>query len=212
MKKYLTELIGTFFFTLTLLMAANNGNADMASFAAGAMLMVMTYAGRQSSGAHYNPAVSLSVLMRSGIDRVDFFYYLTAQFAGAGFAGILGSFLLGCTGALDIRAAEQHQAICALLSELLGAFAIGYVWLHVMKTQVQKPLDYDGLSIGFTFTAVAYGIGGHVGWAFNPALALGMTITGMLPWTDLWIYAAGPLLGAATAATVFQVQQTPDEG
>jgi len=212
MKKYLTELIGTFFFTITLLMAANNGNAAVAPLAAGAMLMAMTYAGKHGSGAHYNPAVSLSVLMRNGIDRVDFFYYLTAQFAGAAFAGILGSFLLGCSGALEIRAVGQHQAICALLAELLGAFAIGYVWLHTMKGRDQKLLDYDGLAIGFTFTAVAYSIGGRAGWAFNPALALGMAITGMLPWADLWIYAAGPLLGAATAATMFQLQQTPDEG
>ena len=62
MKKYITEFIGTFFLVLTVGMASTMGN--MAPVAIGATLMVMVFAGGHISGGHYNPAVTLAVLMR----------------------------------------------------------------------------------------------------------------------------------------------------
>ncbi len=57
MNKYITEFIGTFFLVLTIGLTGN-------PIAIGAALMVMVYAGGHISGAHYNPAVTLAVLVR----------------------------------------------------------------------------------------------------------------------------------------------------
>ena len=64
MRNYLTEFIGTFFLVLTIGLTVLNGTA-LAPLAIGCSLMVMVYMGGHVSGGHYNPAVSLAVLLRA---------------------------------------------------------------------------------------------------------------------------------------------------
>ena len=60
--KLITEFLGTFFLTLTICLAAAFGTAGgHAPFAIASTLMVMIYAGGHISGAHYNPAVTISI-------------------------------------------------------------------------------------------------------------------------------------------------------
>ena len=201
-KKYIVELIGTFFLVLTIVMAANNGSGAMAPIAIGAMLMVMVYAGSHISGAHYNPAVTLAVIMRGRMERRDVPYYLAAQFVGALLAASAGGFLLGCQGITDIR--MQHSDwMCALVGEFLGTFALVFVILNVCLAKPNSGNSHYGLSIGFVVTAAAYSLGSLSGGAFNPAVAFGMTVAGMAAWGDIWIYVVANLLGGAAAATVF---------
>src|SRR3982074_1631797 len=62
MKKYIVELIGTFFLVLTVGACVVNPNGGViAPIAIGSVLMVMVYAGGHISGAHYNPAVTVGV-------------------------------------------------------------------------------------------------------------------------------------------------------
>jgi aquaporin Z len=71
MRKYVVELIGTFFLVLTIGMTviAPDGAGSMAPFAIASALMVMVYAGGHISGAHYNPAVTLAVFLRGRAAR-----------------------------------------------------------------------------------------------------------------------------------------------
>ena len=64
MKKLLVEFIGTFFLVFTIGGAVASGS-PLAPMAIGAALMVMIFAGGHISGAHYNPAVSLAVMIRA---------------------------------------------------------------------------------------------------------------------------------------------------
>src|SRR5437667_730004 len=95
MTKYLTDRIGTFFLVLTVGLSVLGGT-PMAPLAIGAMLMVMVYMGGHVSGAHYNPAVSLAVLLRGKLSILDFVIYVVVQMLGAVAAsmaiyGILGT-------------------------------------------------------------------------------------------------------------------------
>ena len=74
MKNYLTEVIGTFFLVLTIGLTAIGGVA-MAPLAIGSALMVMVYMGGHISGGHYNPAVSLAVMMRGKLDSKELLPY-----------------------------------------------------------------------------------------------------------------------------------------
>ena len=66
MKKYVVELIGTFFLVATIgFTVLKPGDAGaMAPLAIGSALMVMIFAGGHVSGAHHNPAVTLAVFLR----------------------------------------------------------------------------------------------------------------------------------------------------
>jgi aquaporin Z len=205
MKKYLTEGIGTFFLALVLLMTVNNGTGNLAPLAVGAVLMTMTYAGWHISGAHYNPAVTLAMLMRGKVDRTDALYYVMAQIAGAVLAALIGSFLLNCAGENGITAHAHRNGICSLVAEFVGTFALAWVFLNVTTTRSNAGNSYYGLAIGFTVTGAVWALGFISGGAFNPAVAVGNALAGMFDWGDIWIYLLGALLGAAAAASVFQV-------
>ncbi len=204
MKKYLAEFIGTFFFVLVIVMTVNNGTGALAPLAIGSALMVMIYATGHISGGHLNPAVSLAVMLRGKLSRQDFPYYVIAQLLGAALAALIASFLL-TSGGGPAPEPRAHDMLPALLAEFFGTFALAFVVLNVATTQTNAGNSHYGLAIGFTVLISAYALGGISGGAFNPAVAVGISVGNIVPWSDIWIYLVGDLLGAAAAATAFQV-------
>ena len=87
MNKYIAEFIGTFFLVLTIgCTGIGAGAGVIAPLAIGAALMVMVFAGGHISGGHYNPAVTLGVLIRGKVNRTDVLPYMVAQLLGAAIA------------------------------------------------------------------------------------------------------------------------------
>jgi aquaporin Z len=202
MKKYIVEFIGTFFLVLAVVCAVNGlgDNSFMAPIAIGSALMVMIYAGGHISGAHYNPAVSIAVLIRGKMDSKDFAPYIIAQILGGSLAALIASKVFGFTGTAGSLAVAP-----ALLAEILGTFALAYVILNVATTKSNEGNSFYGLAIGFTVTAMAYTLGGISGGAFNPAVAIGITLAEMAVWGDIWIYLLGTVAGGVLAAIVFGI-------
>ena len=62
----------------------------------------------------------------------------------------------------------------------------------------------------FTVVTGALAVGGISGGAFNPAVAVGASMMGMLSWGMLWLYLAADLLGGAAAGVVFR-SLNPDD-
>lgn len=204
MKKYLTEGIGAFFLTLAVVMTSPESNGYLSALVAGAMLLAMYSAGAPVSGAHYNPAVSLAMLIRGKLDRVDFTYYWVAQFAGSGAGALLASFLLRCSGNGDIIA-RNIDISCALIAEFLGAFALVFTVLQVTLARDAASQGNAGMAIGFVFFAGMAILSPVSGGYFNPALALGAGIVGIAAWSDFLIYLISSLLGAVAAISVFRI-------
>jgi len=209
MGKYIVEFIGTFFLVLTVVVAVANAGPDgmFAPIAIGAALMVMIYAGGHISGGHFNPAVSLGVLMRGAMSAADFIPYLVAQFAGAALAAIVGTQVLGIAheAAPAFTAADGAGMVPAAVAEFLGTFALVWVVLNSATTKSNEGNSFYGLAIGFTVTAMAYGLGGISGGAFNPAVGLGVSVAGMTAWANLAVFIVACLLGGAAAALMFKV-------
>ena len=70
MKQNLTEFLGTFFLVFTIGCAAASGST-LAPIAVATLLAALIYAGKAISGAHYNPAVTLSILLCQKIERPE---------------------------------------------------------------------------------------------------------------------------------------------
>jgi aquaporin Z len=206
-NRYVTELIGTFFLVFTIGMV-DVGGVAAAPIAIGSVLMVMVYMGWHVSGAHYNPAVTLSVYLRGAMERSDIVPYIGAQILGAWLAAGAVQLITGLTFALAPGA--DFGPVEALMGEVLITFALVLVILNVATSEATEGNSYYGLAIGFMVLAGTYVIGPVSGGAFNPAVGIGPIIVDVLggngTFGDLWIYILGPVAGALAAVPVFKMQ------
>ncbi|HEY6168859.1 MAG TPA: aquaporin [Verrucomicrobiae bacterium] len=205
MNKYIAELIGTFFLVLTIGCTVIGGVA-LAPLAIGASLMVMIFAGGHVSGGHFNPAVTLGVWIRGKCPTKDVVPYWISQVIGAVLASLAVKFLMGepAKPPGDLNAAKS------ILAEFLFTFALVYVVINVATAKGTSGNSFYGLAIGMTVMTGAFAVGGISGGAFNPAVAVGISLMGLAAWSNIWIYLVGNLLGGAVAALVFKTLNPED--
>jgi aquaporin Z len=202
MKKVITEFIGTFF----LVMGAALGGGIGAALA----LMVMIYAGGHISGAHYNPAVSLAVWIRGKLSVGDLLGYWMSQLAGAILAAIVVANIFGIEGPSSCKVPDDG-IVQGLIAEFVGTFALAYVVLNVAAAKGTAGNSFYGIAIAGTVLAMATVIGKFSGGAYNPAVAVGLSIQKTFCWSQLWIYVAGCFSGAVLAALVFKMNNPDDK-
>lgn len=199
-QKAVVELIGTFFLMLVIgLTAIAPGAGPFGPLAIGLMLMAMVYAGGHISGAHYNPAVTLAVWMRGKCPAKDVPAYLLGQLGGAALAALFTGWVLRGMPVVPIEINWGR----ALPLELVFTFALASVVLNVATAKRTAGNSYFGLAIGLTVAAGAYAAGGLSGGVFNPAVAVGLTMLGLSPVENLWVYLVATLAGGALAAQAF---------
>ncbi|RVW01749.1 MIP/aquaporin family protein [Rhodococcus spongiicola] len=209
--RYTIEAIGTFFLVLTVGAAVGSGS-PFAPLAIGATLMVMIYAGGHISGGHFNPAVTLAVLLRHRIGLRDAVGYWIAQLV----AGLLAAVVVRAVvfPVQDETAAtltlEGRTLLAAFVVELLFAFALCFVVLNVATSKDHPNNSFYGLAIGFTVVAGAFAVGAISGAAFNPAVAVGAATMGLFAWSTLWVYLLAQLPAAVAAGTLF-LALNPDD-
>jgi aquaporin Z len=96
-----------------------------------------------------------------------------------------------------------------LLAEFLFTFALVYVVLNTATAEGTSGNSFYGLAIGMTVMTGAFAVGDISGGAFNPAVALGITVMGISSWNNIWIYLVADLVGGAVAAVIFQLVNPP---
>ena len=208
MNKYITEFIGTFFLVLTVGCAVIiRGAGVIPPLAIGSALMVMIYAGGHISGGHYNPAVTFGVWIRGRCDKKDVIPYWVAQLIGAALAAAVVGYLKGDAPvkAMGLKVGP------ALLAEFLFTFALVYVVINSATAKATSGNSFYGLAIGFTVLTGAFAVGGISGGAFNPAVAVGASIIGLLAWSNIWIYLVANLLGGLVAGLTFKFLNPEDK-
>src|ERR1700730_3112107 len=202
MQKYLAEFIGAFFLVLTIgCTVIGHGAGPLAPLAIGSALMVMIFAGGHISGGHFNPAVTLGVWLRGKCEAKDVAPYMIFQIVGAVLAALAVKFLKGGVAVAPL----QPATVPALLAEFLFTFALVYVVLNVATAKGTSGNSFYGLAIGFTVMAGAYSVGSISGGAFNPAVAVGITVIGLSKLTNIWIFLVANFAGGAAAAGIFRL-------
>jgi len=214
--KLSAEFIGTFFLTLTIglnQLAAQNKLQDgsQSAMAIGAALTSMIYSIGDVSGAHFNPAVTLSILL-TGRDLIEPHHnqkvaleYALAQVAGGAAAAMTywSVFVDQSVSAFSIGPSTPGLLIPAIVCEIFATFVLCYVVLCVCTVN-DSLREFFGLAIGACIWAVGNAAGPISGGRMNPAVTVGATVSSF-GWSDLtWIYwVIAEMLGAALAAVVF---------
>ena len=167
MKKYSIEFFGTFFLLLISALTEN-------PIAIGLGLASLIYVGAHISGAHYNPAVSIAMVIRGEINKAECFKYCTAQILGA----IAGSFIyfLITNNIFEIQPDSNTTRTQFLIAEFIFTFLLVITILFVGTHPKLKDNQFYGAAIGLTVIASQYSIGEISSSVLNPAISLGPAI------------------------------------
>ncbi|MDZ4747966.1 MAG: aquaporin [Saprospiraceae bacterium] len=208
-RKYVVEFFGTFFLVMTLCMLNAGDHSQFGPMAAGVMLIAMMYGGYHISGGHFNPAVSVATYLRGKLNSGDLLPYIVAQFLGGTLASMLAGFLLSATGA-PVPSPKELEIVPALIAELLGTLLFVYVFLNLTTIKKTAGNAFYGIAIGFTFMAILYTFTDVSGGAFNPAVALGITMANLTSWETIWIFPVANFVGGILAAFLSQYVNGPE--
>ena len=195
-NKLIAEFIGTLFLVAAALLGGG--------VAAAATLCLCIYAMGHVSGGHYNPAVSLGVWLRGRSSQRELIEYVCAQFAGALVAFVIWRIISG--GNPDKWEAPKIDYGKGLVGEFLGTFLLVTTVLHVATTKALANNQFYGAAIGLAVIgggAIAERAGS--GGALNPAVGLGVVLSGGKEFAAIAVYLLGCLGGGAVAAIVFRI-------
>ena len=209
-EAYVAELLGTFllvFFVCSVLSVASGlGVTDFAviGLVHVFVLAMLVYTLGGTSGAHFNPAVTISLAALRKIAPIDALIYVLLQLAGAVAGALVTKILLDNEGrAVDYGATKLSELIsgkplAGLLAEIIGTFVL--MWA-IMGTAVNPrgSREWAGLVIGLALGLGVMVLGPISGASFNPARSFGPAIVSG-SWSDFWVYVVGPLVGALAAA------------
>jgi aquaporin Z len=171
--------------------------------AMGATAVAIIYSrwGKQS-GAHINPATTLTFFRLGKIKSCDASAYVASQFAGGLLGALLASALLSSWAAHPavnyvVTAPGSAGAFAAFCAEIAIAFVLMTVILRVSNHQRLHKLT--GLCAGVLVTVYITFEAPISGMSMNPARTFASAVSARY-WTDLWIYFTAPCAGMLAAA------------
>lgn len=157
------------------------------------------------SGAHFNPAVTLTYFRLGKVAPVDAAFYIVAQFIGGTTGVLVAMQLLGPAIAephvnYATTRPGPHGPLVAFTAELLISFVLMSVVLRVSNTT--KLARWTGVFAG-TLVATYITFESPIsGMSMNPARTFSSAL-GANVWMSLWIYFVAPPIGMLLAAEVF---------
>ncbi len=227
-SKLMAEFIGTFWLVLggcgSAVLAA--GVADVGigwlgvSFAFGLTVLTMAYAVGPISGGHFNPAVSLGLMIGGRFDAKDLIPYWIAQVAGAivaavvlyvivsgapGFEGV-GGFASNGYGEAS---PEGYSMMSALVIEIvMTAF---FLLIILGATSDKAPAGFAPIAIGLGLTLIHLISIPVTNTSVNPARSTGVALFADGPaLAQLWLFWVAPLIGGAIGALIWKAMASDD--
>lgn len=233
MSPFLAEFIGTMFIivlgngvvanVLLTKSKGNNGGWIVITLGWAVAVFVGVYSSATVSGAHLNPAITITLAVLEKFSWDDVPMYIAAQFTGA----MTGSFLMWLaykkhfdeTTDTDLKLAVfcNAPAIPNTFFNLLTETVITFVFVLgvLFIASPQNSLGaLDALPVALLVLGIGLSLGGPTGYAINPARDLGPRIMHfLLPlgvkrnsnWSYSWIPVLGPILGGVMAAMIFKM-------
>lgn len=171
-----------------------------------AIALIYSPWGKQS-GAHFNPAVTLTFLRLGRIRPLDAAFYILAQFAG-GAAGVLAVWaLLGNAFALppvDFVNTRPGAAGAAAAWLTEAAMSFGIMLMVLSALTRERLMPFIGLFAGAMVATYIAVLAPLSGMSLNPARSLASALPALL-WQHLWIYFTAPVLGMQLAVEALRL-------
>ena len=165
----------------------------------------------QRSGAHLNPAVTLTFFRLGKVARGDVPWYVAARFiggvAGTAFAALIFGSLLADPTVNYVATVPGHSGVAvAFVAELLITFVLMLVILHVASTAALARFTgvCAAVLVGLYITFEAP----YSGMSMNPARTVGSAVFAHV-WTGWWIYFVAPPIGMLAAAEAYLRLKSP---
>jgi glycerol uptake facilitator protein len=169
------------------------------------------------SGAHFNPAVTISVFSSGRLPRSRVLPYIVAQFIGATGAAVVELALVGATaaslpgvflGSNLPNTSLPMPIFAAVLAEIVGTMILAMTVLGSTDAD-SSGIAWGSSSIGLVLAAAIWALGPISGASLNPARSFGPAIVSLLydsaPILSYWIYVVGPILGGLLAAQLYKL-------
>lgn len=204
MPKYFAELVGTFilvlFGSMSILASGELGTGLLTvPFGFGLGFLAAYFAVGHVSGGHFNPAVSLAMLLDGRLGASDFAGYVGGQLGGA----LAASFVILAVTSQEIVAnTGTFYATLPLgvMAELLLTAVFVLVILAVTRTSTPA---VAGMVISLTLAGVHFAGIPFSGASVNPARSLAPALVGG-DLSGVWVYVVFPLLGGVVAWGLWQ--------
>ena len=159
----------------------------------------------QRSGAHYNPAVTLTFLRLGKIRPADAFFYIIFQFIGGAVGVLLAWFVFGARlehAAVNfvVTMPGEDGVAAAAVAELVIAFILMSTVLFVSNSARASGLTpFFAGSLVALFIAVESPVSGM---SMNPARTFASAVVAG-EWNAWWVYFLAPPIAMLSAAEVF---------
>jgi aquaporin Z len=161
----------------------------------------------QQSGAHLNPAVTLTFLRLGKVALPDAVFYILAQFTGGVLGVLLVIIILGNSFTMPpvsyvATLPGKTGVTIAFFSELIISF--GLMIMVLFTTNSLRLSRYTGVFAGILIMVYITFEAPLSGMSINPARTLASALPGGL-WTALWVYFTAPVLGMLAASLAYQL-------
>lgn len=186
----LVEFIGTFLLAFGVgVSIAEHGFAIPTILVAGLILGTIVYTVGPISGAHINPAVTISLFTVGKIELWQAIFYIIVQLIGGYCALLLLAALVGPTGLTPV------DSLRSAIGEAIGAFVLIWGVCSVVFKKVE--VAASGLTIGSSLSiGIIIALSGSYG-VLNPAVALGIGTLSL-------VYVFAPIVGGICAAQLYR--------
>jgi len=227
MKKYLAELIGTFWLVLggcgSAVLAAGFPDVGIGllgvSLAFGLTVLTMAFAIGHISGCHLNPAVSIGLCVGGRFPANQLAPYIVAQVIGGLIAG--GVLYLIATGkaGVDIggfasngygeHSPGGYSMTAALITEVV--MTMMFLVIILGATDERAPDGLAPIAIGLGLTLIHLISIPVTNTSVNPARSTGVALyAGGWAVSQLWLFWVAPIIGAVLGAVVYKTIGSDD--
>ena len=160
--------------------------------------------GRQS-GAHMNPALTLTFMRLGKVAPIDAAFYVASQFAGAVVGITIAAALIGpVLGSPEVRYVSTTPGLLGRGAAFAAELTISFLLMLTVLTSsnVAKLAKYTPWLVGLLIATYITVEAPLSGMSMNPARTFGPAFFGRI-WDALWIYFVAPPLGMLLAAEVY---------